>query len=97
LGQVGALGIERLFHACANVRVVAPEGEDAVAGEQIEVALAVLVDQLGALAALPVAVDAEGANDPTQLGVEIAVVERERIVRPGLEDLRYRRWNVGHR
>ena len=67
--------------------MVAPEGEDAVPGQEVQVAVAPVVDQVGALTAHPPAIEAERSHDSPQLGVEIAVVERHLLAGPAGEDL----------
>ena len=49
LGQVGQVGVEHVVHGLADHRVVAPEREHAEAGQHVEVVVAVLVVEVGAL------------------------------------------------
>ena len=84
-GRLAAAGVEQLAQRGDHVGVVAPDREGAVAAQQVEVAVAVGVDQVRALAARPVAVEAERAHDPPELGVQVAVVERHRLAGAGGE------------
>ena len=68
---------EHVLHPRDHVRVVAAEREHAVAGDQVEVAVAVGIDQVGAIAADPRPVEPERPQDPPHLRVEVAVVERQ--------------------
>ena len=71
-----------------DIRVVAAKGEDAVAGQQVEVGIACPVDQVGATPLRPFAVEAEGLQHAPQLWVQMTLVERHRLPCPQLEELR---------
>ena len=58
-------------------RVGPAEGVDAEAGQKVEVALALVVVEVAALAPHVEAVEPEGLEDPDQLGVHVLGVERE--------------------
>ena len=79
LGEVRAVRVDQLAQRGDDIGVVAPDREGPVAAEQVEVARPVGVDQVRSFAAHPDAVEAERANDPPELGVEEAVVERHRL------------------
>ena len=87
LGHVRGLGGERLLELPSHCGVVAAEGEDAVAGEQVEVALAGLVDQVGPLSPDPGPVEADRAQDPNELRIHVALVQRGLLAAPASEDL----------
>ena len=75
LGQVGEVGVQGLVEGILDHRVAAAEVEDPVAGEEVEGAAAPVVDEVGTLTPHVGPVEAEGAEHPGQLGVEVAVVE----------------------
>ncbi len=87
LRQVAGARLHHLSHRGDRRGVVAPDREHAVAAEQVEVALAVGVDQVRALAAGPHAVEAERPQDAPHLGVQVAVVERHLLAAPRRQDL----------
>jgi hypothetical protein len=68
LRQIGRPGLEHAADGVGDLRVVATHREHPVAAEEIEVAVAVLVDQVGALAVHPAAVEAQRAHDPPSWG-----------------------------
>ena len=96
LGEVRAVRIQQRVELGDHVRVVAAHGEGAVTAEQVEVAVALRVDQVRALAADPLAVEAQGAHDPPELRVEVAIVERHRVG-AARERLGDGRGQIGHR
>ena len=63
LRQVGGVSLHNFAHGGDRPRMVAPDGEDAVATEEVEVAPALGVDQVRALPSRPDAVEAERAQD----------------------------------
>ena len=46
LGKVGGVGVEHPVQLRLHVRVIAPEREHAVAAEQVQVAVAIAIDQV---------------------------------------------------
>ena len=80
-GQVGGPRREDLLQRLAHARVVAAQREDAEAGEQVEVALAALVDEMGALAGPPAAIESDGPQHPDELAVEVAIPQRQLLAR----------------
>ena len=87
LRQVAGSRRHHLLDRGDRLRVVAPDREHAVAAEQVEVALAVGVDQMRALPSAPHLVEAQRAQDPPHLRVQIAVVERHLLAAASIEDL----------
>ena len=85
LRQVRRVRRQHRLELRADARVVAPDREHAVAGEHVQVALAALVDQLRALGAAPAAVEAQRAHDAPELRVQMAIVERQLLTRPRLQ------------
>jgi hypothetical protein len=97
LGEVARLRVEQLAHPGDHLRVVAPDGEHAVAAEQVQVAIAVGVDQMRPLATDPRPVEPERLEDPPHLGVQVALVQLHLLARALGDDLRYRRrCRAGH-
>ena len=90
LREVGRAGLHHGLDRRDHVGMVSSHGEGAVAGEQVEIALAAVVDQVSALAGDPVSVVPQRPHDPPQLRVEVAVVERHLLARPPIEDLAHR-------
>jgi hypothetical protein len=75
LGEVRAVRVQQLAQGGDHVGVAAADREGPVAAQQVEVARAVGVDQVRALAVCPDTVEAERAHDPPELGVQVAVVQ----------------------
>ncbi len=73
--EVGEVGAHGLFDDGADLGVVAAECEDAPAGEEVEVFVVVLVEEVGALAAGVGFVEADGAEHFHEGGVDVLVVE----------------------
>ena len=67
--------------------MAAAEREDPIAGQEVQVFVALAVDQVRAVAANPLAIEAEGAQDPSELRVEVALVERHRVGGAQLEQI----------
>jgi hypothetical protein len=88
LREVRRVRCQRRFDLRPHARVVAPDREDAVAGEHVEVAIAAGVDQVRALGAAPAAVEPQRAQDPPELRVQMAVVERQLLARARLQQRR---------
>ncbi len=63
------------------------EGEDAEPGEEVEVALPLVVDEVAALALLEEAVELDGAEDTRQLRVDVLRMEAEVLALPILQHL----------
>ena len=96
LRQVAGARVQHVLDGGDDVGVVAPDGEHAVAAEQVEVALAGRVDQVRPLAAGPGAVETQRAQDAPHLRVEVTVVERQ-LLAPALgEHLGHRGDRAGH-
>ena len=91
LRQVAGAGGEHRLDRRDRLGMVAADREHAVAAEEVQVALAVRIDQVGAVAADPHLVEAERAHDAPHLRVQIAVAERELLARAGAQDLLDRR------
>jgi len=81
------VSVEQLVQRGDHVGVVAPDREGAVARQQVEVAVALGIDQVRAVTVRPRAIEAERAHDPPELGVHVAVVERHRIAGTGRQRL----------
>ena len=77
LDQVGQVGVEGLVEGVLDHRVAPAQGEDPEPREEVEVAVALVVDQVGALAPDVGAVEADGLQDLGQLGVQELLVEVE--------------------
>ena len=78
-GERRRVGHERGDQLLAHAGVIAAQREHPEPRQQVEPALAGVVDQVGALAAHPGAVVAERAQDAAELRVEVAVVQRGRF------------------
>src|SRR6185437_14967888 len=76
-----------------RLRVVAADREHAVAAEQVEVALAALVDQVCALAPAPGLLEAERTQDSPHLRVQVTVVERHLLAGAGGQQLADAGWS----
>ena len=74
LDEARPLQLEGFLERAPHRGVVAAEIEDTVAGEEVEVALAVGVPEVRALALHPDLVEADDAQDAGQLGAEVAGV-----------------------
>ena len=84
LRQVAGARLEHLLDRSDRLGMVAPDREHAVTTEQVEIALALGVDQVRALAPGPDLVEAERPHDPAHLRVQEAVVELQLLTRaPG--------------
>ena len=75
LHEVGQVGVERVVERLDDAGWPRPEGEDPEAGEEVEVALPFVVDEVAALAPLEEAVELDGAEDTRQLRVDVLRVE----------------------
>ena len=75
LHQVGQVAVEHAFERLAHVRMIAADREHAEAAEQVQIAGALAVVEIGALAAAEADVIADGAQDPHHLLVEMAAVQ----------------------
>ena len=83
-------GEPRVQHAAQRVRdrrVVAADGEDAEAAQQVQVAVAGGVEQVGAFAADVVDVEADRLQHADELRVEVAVEQRKFFGRAGGDQL----------
>jgi hypothetical protein len=69
--------LEHLAQCRHDGRVVPAHPEDPVAGEQVEVALPLLVEEIGAAGPHVLAVEAQGLEDLDHLGVEVLLVQLE--------------------
>ena len=73
--QVRQILIHHLAEDGADLGVVAAEGEDAPAGEEVEVLVAVLVPEVASLAADVAFVEADGSEHFDEGGIDVFVVE----------------------
>src|SRR5205823_2689777 len=80
---------EQLSELLSHSRVVAPEREGAVAGEEVEEGVARGVDQVWTRAADPGAVEADRAQDADELRVHVALVQQGLLAAALGEDLRH--------
>ena len=87
LHQVRQLGCQGLLQGADHRRMVAPDREDAEAAQQVEIAIALLVVEIGAEAPGVVAVEADGAQHADHLRIQIAVVELVFLRRPFGQEL----------
>ena len=85
LGQIRQVRVERLMERVLEHRVTATEGEDAEAGQEVQRAATLVVDQVGALAPHVGAVEPEGGEDLGQLGVEVLLVQGVGLAPVGIE------------
>ena len=77
LHEVGQVGVEGVVER-TNDRWMAPsEGEHPEAGQEVEVAIPLVVDEVAALALLVEPVELDLAEDPGELGVDVLRVEGE--------------------
>ena len=67
--------------------MIAPQREHPEAAQQIEVTVALGVEQVGSLGAHVIDGEAERAQDPNQLRIEMALEQRELIGAPLLDQL----------
>jgi hypothetical protein len=77
LGQVGKVGVERLVQRVLDAGVAPAQREHAEAGQQVQVPIAMIVDEHGALAAQVEPVEADGLQHLGHLGVHELGVELE--------------------
>jgi hypothetical protein len=75
LDQIRKIVIEDGLEGIADARMVASQRKDALAAEEIEIALVVPVEQVGALRLAEADVVAERLQDPHHLTVQIARVQ----------------------
>ena len=69
LDQVGQVGVDGLVEGVLDHRMAPAEREDPEAREEVEVPVALVVDQVGALGAHVLAVESQGLEDLDQLGI----------------------------
>ena len=81
LHEVGQVGVEGVVQGLDDGRVAAAEGEHAEPGQEVEVAVALVVDEIAALALDVEAVELERAEHPGHLGVDVLGMEGE-VLRP---------------
>ena len=72
----------------ADHGVVVADAEDPEAGQEVGVAVALGVVEVGAFRALVHAVEADGVQHPGQLGVQVLAGEGVTLTTPGSEKLR---------
>ena len=77
LHHAGQVGVEGLVQRVLDHRVRATQGEDAEAAQHVEVAIAVVVEEVAALAALVETVETERRDDLGELRVEVLGVQGE--------------------
>ena len=77
LHGVGEIGGQHVGERALDRRVIAPDGEDAEPGEQIEVALPLAVVEVGPLGAHVVAIEADRLEHLDHLRVQVLLVQRE--------------------
>lgn len=82
LRKARGVGQEHALELALDERMVSTQGEHAVAGVEVEVLVALAVDQVRAAAGDPLAVEAQRLQDPSELVVEIPLVELHGISRP---------------
>ena len=86
LGHVRRAGRQHLFDGGDRLRVVAPDREHAVSADEVQIALAGLVDEVGPLPCAPGLVEAD-LRRIRPIWDKIAVVEIEILSAPAGEDL----------
>ena len=79
LHHVRQVQLDRPVQRRFDGRVRAAEREDAEAAQEVQVALAAVVEEPRTLAANVGPVEPERAKDPRQLGVEVRLVQRELV------------------
>ena len=87
LRQRRGVGGQEALELRADRGVVAADREHAVAPEHVEIAVAVRVDQVRALTVRPGAVEADRAQNAAQLGIDVALVQGQRLALAAREDL----------
>ena len=86
LDQSGQLAAQHLLERAGHGRVVAPEREHAEPAQQIQVAVAVGIEQMRPLGTHIIHGEAEGAQDAQQLRVEMAIEQLELVAAPFLDE-----------
>src|SRR5439155_227381 len=81
LRQIAGAGGHHLLERSYRLRMVASDGEYAVAPAEVEIALPLRVDQVRSLSRRPDLVEPERSQYATHLGVQKAVVERHLLIR----------------
>ena len=79
LGEIGQIGIQRLVERVLDHRVAPAEGEDPEAGQEVEVPVTVVVDQVRALGAHVVPIEPQRGQHPDQLRIHEAGVQFEAL------------------
>ncbi len=74
LREVAGARRHHVLHGGDHFWVIAAEREDAVAAEEVEIALTVAVDEVRALATDPCLLETERPQDAAHLRVQIAIV-----------------------
>ena len=87
LDGAGPLELERLDERVAHARVVAADVEHPEAAEHVEVAVALVVPEVGALGAGPAAVEADRPQQLHELRVDRLRVQVERVGAALLDEL----------
>ncbi len=77
LHHAGEFAVQHLFEGGDHRRVVAAHGEHAETAEQVEIAVAVAVEQIGALGADVIGIEPDGLEHAQKLGIEMPVEQRE--------------------
>ena len=79
LHEVRQRAVHRVAERLFDTGMATTEREDSEAGEEVEVAPPVAVEEVGALGAHVVGVEADRPQYPRHLRVEVALVQRERL------------------
>ena len=87
LNHVGEVEVENLAQGLFYRRMVAADVEDAVAAEEIEVLLAVEVVKVGAVGVCVDLVEADGALDGDEGGIDVPLVQVIILPEPFRDDL----------
>lgn len=74
-GQVGELGVQHVVQGPAHDGVVSAQAHHAEPGQHVEVVVPLVVPEVGALGPYVDLVEADGAQHPGQLVVEVAGVQ----------------------
>ena len=77
LHEVREVGVEGVVQRLHDRRMPRPEGEDAEPGQEVEVPVPFVVDEVATLTLVVEAVELEGAQHPGQLGIDVLGVESE--------------------
>ena len=89
LDHVGKVKVDGLVKCRFDCRVAAPKCVDTKPGEEVEVPMALCVEEVATFSSQIEAVKPDGFKRPCQLGVEVFVVESEVLAMTRTQQLRH--------